>query len=319
MTEKKTYQWGTPRRFNSLSDHFRREFGGRVQKVSVNAGFSCPNRDGTKGTGGCIYCDSLAFSPSYCTPEKPVRMQIEQGIRFHRKRYRHADKFLAYFQSFTNTYADTEKLERLYDEALSVPGVIGLVIGTRPDCVDDNVLNLIARFAKNFYVVIEYGIESCYNRTLKKINRGHDFGTSADAIKKTAGLGIRTGGHIIFGLPDESREEMIAQAAILSELPLDNLKFHQLQVIKNTILSRQYNMSPRRFTLFTVEDYLEFLVEFVERLNPRMVIERFAGEVPLRFLERKGGWGLRSDQVLRMFEKKLEERDSWQGKNYLLS
>lgn len=316
MTEKRIYQWGTSRRFNSLSDYFKREFGGRVQKVSVNAGFTCPNRDGTKGTGGCIYCDSMAFSPSYCTPQKPVKMQIEQGIEFHRKRYRRADKFLAYFQSFTNTYADRERLEGLYNEALSVSGIKGLVIGTRPDCVDNSVLSLIGDFAKRCYVIVEYGIESCCERTLKEINRGHDFETSADAIKRTAGMGIRTGGHIIFGLPGESRDYMLSQASVLSSLPLDNLKFHQLQIIKNTIMAEQYKKEPGRFSFFSVEEYLDFLVEFVEYLNPRIVIERFAGEVPPGFLERGKRWGFRSEQVLSMFEEKLDERDSWQGKYY---
>ena len=317
MTAKNKYQWGTGRRFNSLSDYFKREFGGRVQKVSVNAGFTCPNRDGRSGRGGCTYCDSMAFIPRYCLPTLPVRDQIKKGIDFHKKRYRRADKFLAYFQSYTNTYDNPEKLRELYSEALSVPGVIGLVIGTRPDCVDSEILNLIASFGRSHYVVVEYGMESCYDRTLKEINRGHDFETSVAAIRKTAERGIRVGGHLIFGLPGESREEMIAQAGILSSLPLNSMKFHQLQVIRGTLMARQYKNEPEKFTFFEPDEYLDFMVDFVERLSPSVIIERFAGEVPPRFLEGGVKWGLRSEQVLSLFEKKLEQRDSWQGKLFI--
>ena len=316
MSESRIYQWGTERRFNSLSDHFNREFGGRVQKVSVNAGFTCPNRDGRSGRGGCTYCDSMAFSPSYCRPEVPVRDQVEQGIEFHRKRYRRADKFLAYFQSYTNTYGSPRLLQGLYSEALSVEGVTGLVIGTRPDCVDDEILNVIADFAAKYYVIVEYGIESCYNKTLKEINRGHDFETSVAAIKRTAAMGIRTGGHIIFGLPGETRDEMLDQAEILSSLPLNTLKFHQLQIIRNTEMARQFKEDPDRFRFFEAEEYLDFMAEFTCRLSPSIIIERFAGEVPPRYLAGGRKWGLRSEQVLALFEKKLEEKDLWQGKYF---
>ena len=316
MAGKRLYQWGTGRRFNALPDYFKKQFGGRIQKVSVNAGFTCPNRDGKTGTGGCTYCNNNAFSPSYCLSEKSVRTQIEEGIEFHTTRYRRSNGYLAYFQSYTNTYAGAGYLRELYREALSVPGVRGLVIGTRPDCVDDEILDLIAGIAKDNYVIVEYGIESCYNRTLKEINRGHDFETSAEAIRKTSGLGIRTGGHIIFGLPGESRQDMLSEAEILSALPLDNIKFHQLQVVKDTMVSRQYNEDPGKFNLFTLDDYLDFLVEFIERLNPSFVVERFSGEVPLRFIAGGERWGLRYDQVLGLFEKKLEESDTWQGKYF---
>jgi uncharacterized protein len=285
MAEKKIYQWETDRRFNSLSDYFLREFGGRVQKVSVNAGFTCPNRDGKSGRGGCTYCDNMSFSPSYCLAGTPVREQVLKGIEFHRKRYRRADKYLAYFQSYTNTYEEPERLQQLYSEALSVPGVNGLVIGTRPDCVDDEVLKLIAGFAESHYVIVEYGIESCYDRTLLEINRGHDFETSVDAIRRTAEYDIRTGAHIIFGLPGESRDEMLAQAGILSALPLNNLKLHQLQIVKNTVMAMQYRSTPYKFNLFEIDEYLEFIVDFVEMLRPSVIIERFSGELPIRFMK----------------------------------
>ncbi len=310
------YQWGTGRRFNALPDYFKERFGGRIQKVSVNAGFTCPNRDGKTGRGGCTYCNNNAFSPSYCLPEKPVRMQIGEGIEFHKKRYRRSNGYLAYFQSYTNTYAGAGYLRRIYREALSVPGVRGLVIGTRPDCVDDDILGLIADIARDNYVIVEYGIESCYDRTLKEINRGHDFETSVEAIRRTAEMGIRTGGHIIFGLPGESRGDMLASAGILSALPLNNIKFHQLQIVKGTVMAARHKESPGDFNLFSLDDYLGFLVEFIERLNPSFVVERFAGEVPPAFIDGGVRWGLRYDRILSLFEEKLEERDTWQGKFY---
>ncbi len=299
-----------------MPDYFKKKFGGRIQKVSVNAGFTCPNRDGTTGRGGCTYCNNDAFSPSYCLPEKPISQQITEGIEFHKTRYPRSAGYLAYFQSYTNTYADAAYLKDLYEQALSVPGVKGVVIGTRPDCVDDEVLDMIAGIARNNYVVVEYGIESCYNRTLEEINRGHDFETSAAAIRKTAEMGIRTGGHIIFSLPAESREDMLSEAEILSALPLKTIKFHQLQIVNGTAIAAQYKEVPSRFNLFSLEDYLEFLVEFIERLNPSFIVERFAGEVPLRFIGGGVRWGLRYDQILSLFEKKLREHGTWQGKNF---
>lgn len=316
MTGKRIFQWGTARRFNALSDYFAGRYGGRMQKVSVNAGFTCPNRDGTRGRGGCTYCDSLAFIPRYCRPGTPVSEQIKAGIRFHKKRYRRAEKFLAYFQSYTNTYDSPGRLRELYTEALAVPGVEGLVIGTRPDCIDEEILSMIAGFTDNYYIIVEYGIESCYNKTLQEINRGHDFETSVAAVIKTAEYGIRVGGHIIFGLPGESRREMLDQAGILSSLPFDTLKFHQLQIIKGTTMAMQFRSEPEKFNLFEPDEYLDFMVEFIEKLSPSIIIERFAGEVPPDYLEGGPRWGLRSDQVLALFEEKLENRDSWQGKFY---
>lgn len=299
-----------------MADYFKREFGGRVQKVSVNAGFTCPNRDGTVGTGGCTFCDSTTFVPAYCLPGKGVREQIEEGIRFHAKRYRRAESFLAYFQSYTNTYSDAATLERLWNEALSVPGVRGIVVGTRPDCVDDDILSLMAEMASLCYFVAEFGIESCNDQTLMDVNRGHDFATAVSAIGKTAALGIKTGGHMIFGLPGESREEMLASAPVLSELPLHSLKFHQLQIVKNTPMAELYSRDPGRFSLFGLDEYLGFVADFVERLNPAIIVERFAGELPLRSIAGGIRWGVRNDRIAGMFEKRLEERDSWQGKYY---
>lgn len=309
------YIWGHDRRFNAYSNYFKKQFGGRVQKVAINAGFTCPNRDGEVGYGGCTYCNNEAFNPSYCQPEKSVTQQINEGKEFHATRYKNAGKYLAYFQAFSNTYGKLEDLKRIYDEALSVDGVIGLVIGTRPDCIDDEKLDYFQKLAETNYVILEYGIESCYNRTLEAINRGHTFEKAVEAIEETAQRGIKTGAHIIFGLPGESKEEMMNEAAILSKLPLNNIKFHQLQIFKDTIMGEQYLENPDMFKLFSLEEYVEFIVDFIEYLNPNIVIERFAGESPPRFIL-SNSWGLRNDQVLNLIEQRLKDKDTWQGKLY---
>ncbi len=310
------YPWGHNRRFNTYSDYFKSRFGERVQKVSVDAGFTCPNRDGTLGRGGCTYCNNDAFNPSYCLPEKSIKQQISEGIEFHKVRYRRAEKYLAYFQAYSNTYADLDYLKKVYKEALDVPGVVGLVVGTRPDCVDDDKLDYFAELAEKVYLIIEYGIESCYDKTLERINRQHSYEQSVQAIQKTAQRGIRTGAHLIFGLPGETREEMLQEAKIISALPLDNVKFHQLQIIKGTQMSKHYALNPEGFNLFTWEEYREFMIDFLERLNPRFVVERITGEAPPRFLAGPR-WGLkRTDQILNLFEQRLEERNTWQGRLY---
>jgi uncharacterized protein len=308
------YPWGDKRRFNSYAGYFKRTFGGRVQKLTINAGFTCPNRDGTISTGGCTYCKNDAFNPSYCNAQKSVTQQLNEGIEFHAIRYKRAEKYLAYFQAYSNTHAPIEKLKELYSEALSHPGVIGLVIGTRPDCIDCEKLDYIEELSKNYYISMEYGIESCYNRTLESINRGHNYDQSIWAIEETARRGINTGAHIIFGLPGESREEMLSQAAILSDLPLTSIKFHQLQIFSGTEMERQYNETPGKFSLFAMNDYLNFVVDFLERLNPNFVIERFTSEAPPWHLVAPK-WGLlRTDQLLTKIEKILEERNTWQGR-----
>lgn len=310
------FPWGHNRRFNSYNEYFKKEFGERVQKVSIDAGFTCPNRDGSLAYGGCTYCNNDAFNPSYCQPDKPIKQQLDEGIEFHLKRYRRANKYLAYFQTYSNTYAPLNKLKKIYGEALSHPNVIGLVIGTRPDCLDEEKLEYFSQLNKDHYIVIEYGIESCYNKTLERINRQHTFEQTVEAIEKTANKGIKTGSHIIFGLPGESRMEMMDQVQILSSLPISNIKFHQLQIIKNTQMAVEYKKDPSAFDLFSLENYIDFIVEFTSRLNPNFIIERFTGEVPPRFLSGPN-WGLiRNDQVNLLIEKKFEELNTWQGKNY---
>lgn len=310
------YSWGHTRRFNAYPEYIKSIYGERVQKLAIDAGFTCPNRDGSKGKHGCIYCNNEAFNPSYCIPDKPVRQQLEEGIEFHQCRYRRAVKYLAYFQAYTNTYASFDYLKKQFDDALSIPGITGLVIGTRPDCIEDKLLDYLAELSKHHYIIVEFGIESCSDETLNRINRGHTFEETQIALQKTAERGIRTGGHIIFGLPGESRAYMLSEAEILSALPLNNIKFHQLQVLKNTVLAREYEQHPEQFDLFTLEEYLDCCIAFVEQLRPSIVIERIASEVPPRYLIAPKFGAVRNFEIIRMFENKLGERDTWQGKCY---
>jgi radical SAM protein (TIGR01212 family) len=312
--EEKKYPWGDLLRYNSWSRRIREKYGGRIQKVSVNAGFTCPNRDGTLGTGGCIYCNNDSFIPSYCVAEQGIISQIDKGIEFLRKRYRKTRNYIAYFQAYSNTYAPFENLHALYQEALNHPLIDGLAISTRPDCVDDRILDYLKELSGTCYVFLEYGIESCHNSTLKRINRGHTFEETIRAITKTAERGLNCTGHLIFGLPGETREEMLIQAGILNRLPLTALKFHQLQVIRNTPLAVLFEKKPEMFNLFSVDDYCYFIVEFLERLDPGIAIERLSSESPPR-LRINPGWGnLRSDLVQKKIESVMEDLDTWQGK-----
>jgi uncharacterized protein len=314
MPGNHTYPWGNSRRYYSYTDFIKKHFGGRIQKVAVNAGFTCPNRDGSMGTGGCTFCDNNAFSPSYCKPEKGISRQIEEGIEFHSRRYRRAENFLVYFQPYSNTYAPLAELRQKYEEALSFPNVAGLVIGTRPDCVEDETLSYLAELSEKFFIQVEYGVETTNEETLKRINRGHTYGLSKQVIGKTRSLGIHTGAHFIFGLPGESKEEMLQRATVISSLGVETVKFHQLQIIKGTRMEKEFTDDPSAFHIFTRDEYIDFIVTFTERLNPSIAIERFTGEVPPRFLG-TNNWGLlRNDQILRLIEKEFERRESWQGR-----
>ncbi|HER09499.1 MAG TPA: TIGR01212 family radical SAM protein [Bacteroides sp.] len=310
-----SYPWGTERRINTYSDYFRRRFGGRVQKITLDAGFTCPNRDGTCGYGGCTFCDNRAFNPSYNDPEKPIRQQLGEGMAFHRKRYRKADRYIAYFQAYSNTYADLETLKGIYEQAIGFPGIVGIVVGTRPDCVDPEKLDYFGELSRRIYVMLEYGIESLLDQTLVRVNRGHGVEKTRWAVDETARRGIRTGGHMIIGLPGETREDFLDGARKLSEWPLNNIKYHQLQLIKGTPMAQEYLREPDAFFNFTMDSYLELMVEIVELLNPALVIERIAGETAPGMAVGKS-WGVRYDMVLKNFEKLLEERDTWQGRKY---
>ena len=303
-------------RYNSYIGYFRKTYGERLQKVVVDAGFTCPNRDGLAGTGGCTYCDNAAFHPGYSTAGVPIHEQIDEGIKFHRVRYRKAEKFLAYFQPYSNTYAPLERLREVYEEALSHPLVAGIVIGTRPDCVDEAKLDYLASLAREHVVVIEYGIESVYDRTLQRINRGHSFEEAVRAVEMTAARGLTQGAHFIFGLPGESVEDMLGYAPIINKLPLHSVKFHQLQIVRGTAMEREFASHPSDFVTFSLDEYLDFIADLLERLRPDLYIERFAGEVPPRFVN-STPWGLlRNTELIRLLEQRLEQRNTFQGRLY---
>ena len=327
-------KYGFPdgKRYNSFVGYFKRKYGERLQKIVLDAGFTCPNRDGKVGRGGCTYCDNAAFHPSYSTSGKSLHQQLDEGIEFHKVRYRTTEHYLAYFQSFSNTYAPLDRLRELYEEALSHPDVVGIVIGTRPDCVDEEKLDYLAdlnqgRVLKDWtrtlsedgtrtapIVIVEYGIESCYDSTLERINRGHDFETACKAVKMTAERGIDVGAHFILGLPGETRQMMLDACSLINDLPLRSVKFHQLQIVKGTQMEKEYAQMPQDFERFSLEEYLDFFVEVLERLRPDLFIERFVGEVPPRFVN-ETPWGLiRNVELLRLLEARLLEKDSWQGK-----
>ncbi|HKM13212.1 MAG TPA: TIGR01212 family radical SAM protein [Bacteroidales bacterium] len=302
------------KRYNSFVGYYKSKYGSRLQKIVIDAGFTCPNRDGSIAFGGCTYCDNNAFHPSYSTPDKSIMQQMEEGMEFHRRRYRTADSYIAYFQPYSNTYAPLERLKELYAEALSHPDVVGIAVGTRPDCVDEEKLDYLAELSREHIVMVEYGIESCFDATLERINRGHTFQHAAHAVKMTAERGLDVCAHFILGLPGESRDMMLESASVINSLPLTSLKFHQLQIIKGTRMEREFETHPEDFVTFSLGEYLDFFVDILERLRPEICIERFAGEVPPRFVK-STPWGLiRNVELLRLLEKRLEERDSWQGK-----
>jgi radical SAM protein (TIGR01212 family) len=308
------YPWQHQRRFNAYAEYFQREFGTRVQKLTLDAGLSCPNRDPVTRLGGCTYCNNDAFNPSYCKPEKSITQQLTEGAEFHKRRYRRAKKYLAYFQAYSNTFAGIERLKSLYAEALMFKDVIGLVIGTRPDCVQDELLDYLSELNTQYYVIVEYGVESHIEETLIQINRGHTFEKSVETIKRTAAKGIRTGAHMILGLPGETKDVMLNGARIMSQLPLTTIKMHQLQIISGTKMAEAYRNDPARFSFFTLNEYIDLVIDYLEILNPAIVVERFAGEVPPRFLEGPGFGLIRNDQILIMTEKRMEERNTWQGR-----
>jgi radical SAM protein (TIGR01212 family) len=306
------YPWGHNRRFNDLGSHYRKLFGSRVQKLSIDAGFTCPNRDGSKGTGGCTFCDNRSFSPGYCSSELSVSEQLQKGMDFFSVKYPDA-KYLAYFQSYTNTYGSFDHLVRLYEEALDYPGVSGLVIGTRPDCIDDRLLEYLAEMAGKRYVVIEYGVESTLDATLERINRGHGFAESMEAIARTASSGIPVGVHLILGLPGETPDDMLHHASVLNALPVDFVKLHQLQVLKGTRMEKEYRDFPQDFASFSADEYIDLVIRFLEILKPGIVVERFAGASPPGLIA-GNRWGLRSHEVVTLVENEMARRDTWQGR-----
>ncbi len=305
----------TAPRYNDYGTWIRTKFPFRVQKISIDAGFSCPNRDGRIGRGGCIFCDNRTFNPSYCDSRRTIREQLEEGKRFFGRKYPDM-KYLAYFQAYTNTYAPVETLKAMYEEALGTEDVVGIVIGTRPDCVSAELLDYLGQLARQTFLIVEYGIESANDKTLRLINRGHTFDCARTAIKETAGRGIITGGHIIIGLPGEDAEESIRQAAEISSLQLDILKIHQMQIIKGTKLDGIYAKEP--FHLYTAEEYIRLIAQYIRRLRKDLVIERFVSQSPKELLTAPH-WGLKNYEFTNLLTKYLAENDFAQGDLYGVS
>ena len=290
----------------NFGDFLQTIFPFKVQKISINAGFTCPNRDGSKGWGGCTYCNNQTFSPQYAENNKPVAQQLEEGVRFFSRKYPQM-KYIAYFQAYTNTYDSTEKLLTKYREALDYPGVVGLIIGTRPDCMPDELLDALEKMAQNCFLLIEYGVESTCNETLRRINRGHTYEEAVDAILRTAARKIYTGVHLILGLPGESREMILSHAGKISSLPLTTVKLHQLQLIRNTQLARQVEEHPEIFHAYSVDEYIDLCLDFMERLNPDFIIDRFVSQSPKDLLIAPA-WGLKNYEFTAKLEKRLKER-----------
>lgn len=306
------YSWGHERRYNDFPTYFRNLFSERVQKVSIDAGFTCPNRDGSKGVGGCTYCNNKTFKPTYCNLENTISSQVQKGIDFFASKYK-SMKFLAYFQAYTNTYAPLNDLKPLYEEALQHPKIVGLVISTRPDAVYPELLDYLAELSKNAYVMVEFGLESHLDRTLENINRGHTFAESVWALEETAKRGINNCAHMILGLPGESHEDLMEQARVISQLPVKNLKLHQLQIHKRTVLEKQFSENPERFRLYSAEEYTDLVVDYLELLNPAIIVERFISQAPHDMLIAPK-WGLKNFEFVAKVERRLAERETWQGR-----
>lgn len=301
--------------FNDFSGFLQRHFPFKVQKITLDGGFSCPNRDGSKGTGGCTYCNNRTFNPAYCHRSESVTEQMKKGIGFFAHKYPQM-RYLAYFQAYTNTYASLDVLRARYEEALAVEGCVGIVIGTRPDCMPDELLDYLQELATRTFVLVEYGIESCNDITLLRINRGHDYAAAVDAVQRTAARGIAVGAHVILGLPGEDKEAVMRQAEDISRLPLTTLKMHQLQLIRGTRMAEEYAQCPGDFHLFALDDYVDTVVDYVERLRPTLVLERFASQSPKELLIAPD-WGLKNHELVERVKRRMRERDTWQGRLYV--
>lgn len=295
-----------------MKSHFRE----RVQKISVHAGFTCPNRDGTKGTGGCTFCNNRSFSPDYCLDNEDIRKQIDIGMSFfsHKPDYK---QFIVYFQSYSNTYGDFEQVKASYEIALSHPNVVGISIGTRPDCVNDELLNYLGELSKKYFILLEFGVESTYDSTLKAINRGHTYKDSINAIIKAKSYNIITAAHLIIGLPGENEAMILENAKRISMLPIDLLKIHQLQIIKDTPLAEAYVQKAADFNLFSREEYLNICIKFVELLRPNICIERFISQSNLD-LKLAPSWEMKNFQFVDWLKKQMKEKETYQGRLYNL-
>jgi len=302
------------RPFNDFSGFFKSLFQERVQKISIDAGFTCPNRDGTRGRGGCSFCDNKTFNPAYCLPENSITDQLNQGISFFKTRYP-GQKYLAYFQAYSNTYGDLSLLKSRYEEALKHPEVVGLVIGTRPDCINESLVQYLDQLTEKYFVSLEFGIESALNRTLLRINRGHDFETAVKALEMCKTRKFYTGVHMILGLPGENRQDILNQTEQLNELSFDFLKLHQMQIIKGTKLEYEYSAYPQDFIRLNVEEYIDLLITYLEKLKPEIIIERFISESPRDKLIAPR-WGLKNFEFVSKLEKEMIYRQTFQGKSF---
>jgi radical SAM protein (TIGR01212 family) len=298
--------------YKDFTSYLKENFPYKVQKISINAGFTCPNRDGTKGRGGCTYCNNKSFSPDYSPRIKDVSQQLEEGILFFSHKYTEM-KYLAYFQSYTNTYDSVDKLIDMYEEALAYPNVVGLVVSTRPDCMPDELLDYFEKISKEHFVLIEYGVESTLNKTLERVNRQHTFEESIETITRTAKRGIPVGAHMILGLPGESQREILSHATTLSTLPLTTIKLHQLQIVKGTAMAKEYKLLPESFSIFQLEEYIDLCVDFSELLNPNFYIDRFASQSPKDMLIAPD-WGVKNHVLTQMIVKRFKERNTYQGR-----
>ncbi len=303
------------RRYNAWNEHVKARYGGRVQKVSVIAGFSCPNRDGLVGTGGCTFCNNDGFTPGYLDRRQTIAEQIDAGLDFLHRRYPGTQRYIAYFQSYSNTYGEFERLRACYEEALSHPGISGLAIGTRPDCLPNEVLDYLAQLAGTYIIELEIGVESCNDAALARVNRGHDFAASVDAIRRSAARALEVTVHLLLGLPGESNESMLDGARQLSALPIHALKIHQLQLVRGTALARQWQRDPASVPLLDEPACISLLADFIERLSPTILLQRVGSEVPPS-LKLAPHWNLRLSELAPRISAELARRGSWQGCRY---
>ena len=295
--------------YTELSSFYGKVFPFKVQKISINAGFTCPNRDGSKGFGGCTYCNNQTFNPSYCATQKSVTQQIEEGKTFFARKYPEM-KYLAYFQAYTGTYGELQHLIDLYEEALRCDDVVGIVIGTRPDCMPDELLDYLADLSKRTFLTVEYGIESASDDTLRRINRGHTYAQSVEAIERTAQRGIYVGAHVILGLPGEDDAELIRQAKLINQLPITTLKLHQLQLIRGTVMACEYEQNP--FHLFTAEEYIEAVISYISHIRRDVVLERFVSSSPKDLLLAPN-WNIKNYEFVEKLKKRMRESGASQG------
>lgn len=308
------YPWGGKEPFYTYHQYLDNTFGFQIRKLPVDAGFTCPNRDGSVGKGGCTFCMNEAFAPRYCNAQRSITQQVRDGIDFHANRRRNIEAFFVYFQSYSNTYAPLELLRKQFEEAAAIPNVKGIIIATRPDCLSEEILDLLCELQKRLYLCVEIGMESLHDETLVRVNRGHDASCTLQSLSALSQRDIPTCGHLIFGLPGETPETWLQDISLINRLSLTTLKLHQLQILKGTAIGTEYADRPQDFHTFTAEDYMEFLADYLELLSPKIAIERLANEVPPRYLANASWQGIRHQDIVTGVCNILQERHSWQGK-----